>query len=87
LDPTRLFTARIKKAEEFKLEFTESEQNKDTPFEVHFTKGSDVQFFDVDTLKRETQNVKPDSVLDSLRQFYYSRLFSRDFGYITKGLS
>ena len=65
--------------------FTNDTANKDTPFEVRFDSGSKIKCFDIDTLEMEKDDVKAKTTLDSIKKFYFTTMFKRDFGYIKKG--
>jgi hypothetical protein len=52
MDPARLFKHKIQKDEEFSMVFDQSEKNNE-PIEVHFSKGQQIEMFDMDTIKME----------------------------------
>lgn len=67
------------------MEFDQSEKNNE-PFEVHFTKGQQIEMFDIDTIKMEKNVQKATSLIDSLWSTYYTTIWNRDFMYVHKGI-
>ena len=63
MDPARKFKHKIKKDEEFTMVFDQSEKN-DEPIEVHFTKGHQIDMFDLDTIKMEKKVQKATNFID-----------------------
>lgn len=85
LDHSRYFQSKISKSDEFTMTFEKSEKNAED-LEVEMTKGSKVNFFDLDTIELDRKPKRALSLKDRILSAYYQNVWNRDFGYITKGL-
>ena len=65
--------------------FDHSEKNNE-PIEVHFTKGQQIEMFDLDTIKLDKKVQKAENLIDQLWSTYYTTIWNRDFMYVTKGI-